>query len=116
MLIYLNSNPCFDNNVYHLELPCIVYAKIKCRKNVGDLQYITLPLNKLCSVSSRENLPVTTDSGSRTQGKYMPRLINLPPVTIVGQRQAQGHQTKNNNVHACLQNYLCIVGSSIQLI
>lgn len=37
MLIYLNFNLCFDNNVYYFELFCIVYVKIKCCKNVGDL-------------------------------------------------------------------------------
>lgn len=44
MLINFNSNQCFNNNVYHFELSCIFYAKIRYRKNLGDLQNITLPL------------------------------------------------------------------------
>lgn len=44
MLINFNSNQCFNNNVYHFELPCIFYSKIRYRKNLGDLQNITLPL------------------------------------------------------------------------
>lgn len=62
MLINFNSNQCFNNNVYHFELPCIFYAKIRYRKNLGDLQNITLPLLDMQRQQQRE---LTSDDRQR---------------------------------------------------